>query len=61
MRCPPRAATRKHTMTMVGQKYFKGGGKQKFGGQKYAKFNKINNNSEKFRRARLLLWGDLPP
>jgi len=30
---------------MVGQKYFKGG-KRTFGGQKY---NKINNNSEKFR------------
>jgi len=40
------AATIKHTM--VGQKYFKGG-KQAFGGQKYTKNNKINNNSENFR------------
>jgi len=34
---------------MVGQKYFKGGG-----GQKYTKYNEINNNSENFKGARLL-------
>jgi len=41
------AATRKHTM--VGQKYFKGEG------QTYTKYNKINNNSENFRRGGRLL------
>jgi len=37
---------------MVGQKYFLGRGKRTFGG-KYTKYNKINN-SENFRRAKLL-------
>jgi len=41
---------------MVGQKYFKGRWQTYiWGGQKYTKYNKINNN---FREARLLL-GDL--
>jgi len=30
------------------------GGKRAFGGQKYTKYNKIYNNSENFRAARLL-------
>jgi len=37
---------------MVDQKYFKGGGEQK-----YIKYNGINNNLENFREARLLLEG----
>jgi len=50
------AATLKHTM--VGQKYFKegwgkntlrgGGANECLGVQKYTKYNKLNNNSEKF-------------
>jgi len=38
---------------MAGQKYFKES-KRTFGVQKYTKYNKINNNSENFREARLL-------
>jgi len=38
---------------MVGQKYFNRS-KRAFGGQKFIKYNKINNNSESFRGARLL-------
>jgi len=30
------------------------------GGQKYTKYDKINNNSENFRRAKLLLGGLCP-
>jgi len=38
----------------VGQKYFKrGGGKRPFGGQISTKYNKINNNSENFRRSKI--------
>jgi len=47
------AATRNHTGW---GKYFKGG-KRAFGGQKYTKYNKINNISEIFRGARLLPMG----
>jgi len=36
------AATRKHIM--VKQKYFKGANERLGGGQKYTKYNKINNN-----------------
>jgi len=36
------------------------GDKHKFGGQKYTKYNKINNNLENFRDARLLLRGLCP-
>jgi len=32
-------------MGTLGQKYFGGGGKRTFGGQKYTKHNKINTNS----------------
>jgi len=39
---------------MRGQNNFKGG-------QNYAKYNKLNNNSEKFRGARLLPGGVSPP
>jgi len=53
MRTNCSAATRKHTMG--GQNYFKGGGKN------YAKYNKLNNNSQKFRGARLLPGGASPP
>jgi len=37
--------------------FYEGGGKRAFGdgGQKYTKYNKINNNSENFMGARLLL------
>jgi len=35
---------------MVGHKYFKGGKRAFGGGQKYTKYNKINNNSENFMR-----------
>jgi len=45
---------------MVGQKYFKGANVF-FGGQKYTKYDKINNNSENFRRTRLLLEEICPP
>jgi len=36
---------------MVGQKYFKRGegANERLGGQKYTKYNKLNNKSEKFR------------
>jgi len=35
---------------MVGKSILRGGGgKRAFGGQKYTKYNKINNNSENFR------------
>jgi len=43
----PSAATRKHTV--VGQKYFKGEGQTRVWGQKYTKYNNINNNLENFR------------
>jgi len=49
---PYSAVTRKHTV--VGQKYFKGReGKRVFGEQKYTTYNKINNNSENFRRSKI--------
>jgi len=52
-------ATRKHIM--VDQKYFKGRRQTSvWGGQKYTKYNKINNNSENFRGARLLPEGFAP-
>jgi len=37
------------------------GGKQAFGGQTYTKYNKINNNLENFRGARLLPGVLSPP
>jgi len=46
---------------MVGQKYFKGGGGVRLGGQKYTKHNKINNNSKNFRGKRLLPGGIRSP
>jgi len=52
-----RAATRK--LTIVGQKYFKGGGKHMLGGE-YTEYYRINNNSKNFREARLLLIGASP-
>jgi len=49
---PYSAATRKHTM--VGQKYFKERGQTSvMEGQKYTTYNKINNNSENFRRSKI--------
>jgi len=39
---------------MVGQNFFKVGGKRAFEGATYTKYNKINNNLENFRGARLL-------
>jgi len=59
------ATTRKHTMVgMMGQNYFKEGANERLGG-KYTKCNKINNNSENIRAARLLPGGrafaPLPP
>jgi len=45
------ATTRKHTK--VGQKYFKRGMANVHLEQKYTKYNKINNNSENFRWAKL--------
>jgi len=47
-----RAATRKHTM--AGQKYFRGAN-IRLEGPNYAEYNKINNNSENFRGARMAL------
>jgi len=37
------------------------GGKRALGGQKYTNYDKINNNSENFRGARLLPGGASPP
>jgi len=45
---------------MVEQKYLKGG-KRAFEGQKYTKYNKINNNLENLRGARLLPGGVCAP
>jgi len=42
------------------QKYFKGK-QMHFGGTKCTKYNKINNNSENFKEARLLPGKLLPP
>jgi len=42
---------------MVRQNIFRGG-KRAFGGETYIKYNEINNNSENFRGARLLLRGE---
>jgi len=43
---------------MVGQKYlWEANERLGRGGQKYTKYKKINNNSENFRRARLLPRG----
>jgi len=46
---------------MVGQNYFKGEDKRAFGGggQKYIKYNIINNNSENFRRGKFAACGPL--
>jgi len=41
-------------LTMVGQKYFQGGGgKRAFGGKTYTKYNKINNNSKNFKGGKI--------
>jgi len=45
---------------MVRQKYFGGWENERLGGQKYTKYNKINN-SENFRGARLLPGGAFAP
>jgi len=45
---------------MMGQNILRGA-KERLGGQKYAKYNKINNNSESFRGARLLPGRRHPP
>jgi len=48
---------------VVGKTYYfkEREGKRTFGGGlKYTKYNKINSNSENFRRARLLLLGGRP-
>jgi len=46
---------------MVKQKYFKEVNERLWGGQKYTKYNKINNNSENFRGATLLPRVISPP
>jgi len=52
---------RRNEKTYYGEgKIFWGGDKRAFGGQKYTKYNKINNNSENFRKARLLPGGLRP-
>jgi len=55
-----RAVTRKRNM--VGQKYFRGGGKLRLGeGQKYIKYSKINNNLENFMRGKIASRRDSSP
>jgi len=66
--CPPfsttsnSAATRKHNLPWSGKNILRGEGKRTFGGQTFTKYtgNKINNNSENFRGARLLPGGLSP-
>jgi len=53
-----RAATRKHTM--VGQKYFKGGGERHTFGGNSTKHNKINNNTENFSGGKIVTRGVAP-
>jgi len=45
----------------MGQKYFKGGQTSVWRAKTYTKYNKINNNSENFRRGARLLPGWLSP